>query len=81
MKTISRSELRNRLTRVLRQVEAGESMRVTVDGRPIADLVPIASARRWVPKARVLRLLEHAPLDRGFARDIAAATGATIDDL
>lgn len=81
MKTISLSELRNRLTHVLRQVEAGQSMRIAVNGRPVADLVPIASARTWVTKARVLRLLRHAALDRRFARDIAAAMSATIETL
>jgi len=81
MKTISRSELRNRRTLVLRQVEAGQSTRITVNGKPVADLVPIASARKWVPKARVLRLLRQAALDRRFARDIAAATSAKIENL
>ncbi|MGC1676986.1 MAG: type II toxin-antitoxin system prevent-host-death family antitoxin [Candidatus Binataceae bacterium] len=81
MKTIPQRELRNRISRVLRQVEAGQSLRITVDGRPVADLVPIAGARTWVPKDRVLQLLDRAPLDRKFARDIGAATGATIDDL
>ena len=36
-------ELRNDLGRVLRRVQAGERMRVTLRGRPVADLVPVSS--------------------------------------
>ena len=79
MKTIPRHELRNRLSRVLRQVEAGERMRIIVDGRPVADLVPIVCVRRtFVPRNEVVRLLARAPLDPKFSRDIEGANGATI---
>ena len=82
MKTIPQRELRNRVSRVLRQVEAGESMRITVDGRPVADLIPIGGVRRtFVPIDVVLRLLARAPLDRKFSRDIDGAAGATIEEL
>ncbi len=82
MKTIPQRELRNRVSRVLRQVEAGERLRITVDGRPVADLVPIAGVRRtFVPIDEVLRLLASAPLDRKFSRDMEGAAGATIEEL
>jgi prevent-host-death family protein len=82
MKTIPQRELRNRVSRVLRQVEGGERMRITVDGRPVADLVPIGGVRRtFVPIDEVLRLLARAPLDRNFSRDIEGAAGATIEEL
>lgn len=82
MKTIPQRELRNRISRVLREVEAGERLRVTVDGRPVADLVPIGEGRRtFVPRDEVLFLFLRSSLDRKFSRDIAAATGATIEDL
>jgi prevent-host-death family protein len=38
---IPQRELRNEVGRVLRDVEAGETVRVTVRGRPVADLVPL----------------------------------------
>jgi prevent-host-death family protein len=82
MKTITQRELRNYASRVLRQVEAGERMRITVDGRPVADLVPIGGVRRtFVPRNEVLRLLARAPLDRRFSRDIEGAAGPTIEEL
>ena len=82
MRTIPQRELRNQIARVLREVEAGERLRVTVDGRPVADLVPIVDARRaFVPRDEVARVLAEAPLDRAFSGDIASATGATIEEL
>jgi prevent-host-death family protein len=82
MKTIPQRELRNRVSRVLRQVEAGERMRITVDGRPVADLVPIGGVRRkFVAQDELLDLLARAPLDRKFSRDIEGAAGATVEDL
>lgn len=82
MRTIPQRTLRNHISAVLRQVEAGERLRITVDGRPIADLVPLGGTRRtFVPREALQDLLAGGPLDAGFARDVDAATGATIDEL
>ena len=82
MRTIPQRELRNSIGRVLREVESGERLRITVAGRPVADLVPISGTRPvFVPRADVLRLLNAAPLDAGFRADLDAADGATIDQL
>ena len=82
MKTIPQRELRNHISHVLRQVEAGERMRITVDGRAVAELVPIGGMRRrFVPRDQLIGLLARAPLDRKFARDLAALLGATIEEL
>ena len=81
MKTIPQRELRNRISRVLRDVEAGEHMRITVDGRPVADLIPIGGVRRrFVSKNEVAALLRRAPLDKHFERDLEI-TSATIDEI
>lgn len=82
MRTIPQRELRNQIARVLREVEAGEELRITVGGRPVADLVPIGGTRRvFVPREGVARLLRVAPLDRGFVNDLKAAVGGTVDEL
>ncbi|HTE83177.1 MAG TPA: type II toxin-antitoxin system prevent-host-death family antitoxin [Dehalococcoidia bacterium] len=82
MKTIPQRELRNNISRVLRDVEQGERVRVTVDGRPVADLVPISHGRRtFVPWETIEKILREAPLDPGFRDDIKAAAGGTIDEL
>ncbi len=46
---ISVRELRNQTSAVLRRVEAGERLRVTVDRRPVAELAPLPRRSSWVP--------------------------------
>jgi prevent-host-death family protein len=82
MRTIPQRELRNQIGRVLREVEAGERLRVTVDGRPVADLIPIGGVRRtFVPREEIASLIGAAALDPNFARELDALIGATIDEL
>lgn len=81
VKTIPQRELRNRISQVLRSVERGERMQITVDGRPVAELGPVGGRRRtFVPRDEVLSLLSRASLDRKFERDLRAVD-ATIDEL
>ncbi|MDQ3784306.1 MAG: type II toxin-antitoxin system prevent-host-death family antitoxin [Actinomycetota bacterium] len=81
IREIPQRELRNDISRILREVAQGKSVRVTVKGRPVADLVPVSEGRRLVPRAEVERLLREAPLDEGFKRDVDAVLGATIEEL
>lgn len=76
---VSVRELRNHTAAVLRRVEAGERLRVTVDRRPVAELAPLPSRTTWVPRARLIAGLEQA--DPALARDLADAVGGTIDEL
>lgn len=46
MATIPQRELRNNVSEVLRRAEAGERIVVTVDGRPVAELGPVAGSRQ-----------------------------------
>ena len=81
MREIPQRELRNNVAAVLREVEAGERVRVTVRGRPVADLVPIAERKRGLSPEEVARIVAQVPLDPGFAGDLDAVAGATIDEL
>ena len=81
IREIPQRELRNDISRVLKEVAQGKSLRVTVKGRPVADLVPVSEGRRFVLRAEVERLLREAPLDEGFKRDVDAVLGATIEEL
>lgn len=78
---IPQRELRNNVAGVLREVEAGAHLRITVGGRAVADLVPVPRRKRFVPAAVVQRILSEAPLDPRFARDLARALPDTTDDL
>jgi prevent-host-death family protein len=53
MREIGVRELKATLSGVLHRVEEGESVRVTVRGRPVADIVP-AGARRSDKRLRAL---------------------------
>jgi len=49
---VPQRELRNRTADLLRRVEAGERLRITVHGHPVAELVPLeerAARRTFVP--------------------------------
>lgn len=76
---VSVRELRNRTAEVLRRVEAGSRLRVTVDRRPVAELVPLARRTTWVPRQRVIDALVQA--DPALRDDLADALPDTVDDL
>jgi prevent-host-death family protein len=78
---IPQRELRNNVGAVLREVEAGNPVRVTVRGRPVAELVPLSARKAHLSAAEVRRIIDEAPLDRAFAADVEAVAGATIDEL
>jgi len=46
---VPQRELRNNTAGLLRRVEAGERLRVTVHGHPVAELVPVDRAQQFVP--------------------------------
>jgi prevent-host-death family protein len=43
---VPQRELRNRTADLLRRVEAGERLRITVHGHPVAELVPVEKKQR-----------------------------------
>lgn len=81
MREIPQRELRNNVAAILREVEAGAHLRVTVRGRPVADLVPLSQRPPGLSPSQVIRIVTEAPLDPGFADDVDAAAGARIDEL
>lgn len=76
---VSVRELRNHTAAVLRRVEAGERLRVTVDRRPVAELSPLPARETWVPRQRVLDALVQA--DPALSADLAAALPDRVDKL
>lgn len=54
MATVPQRELRNDTAGLLRRVEAGEIVRITSNGRPVADLVPVERAATFVSLKDVL---------------------------
>jgi prevent-host-death family protein len=46
---IPQRQLRNNTAELLRRVERGEHLRITVHGHPVADLVPVDRPQAFVP--------------------------------
>ncbi len=76
---VSVRELRNHTAEVLRRVEAGERLRVTVDRRPVAELAPLPGRDVWVPRQRAFDALVQA--DAALRNELADALGDTVDEL
>ena len=53
--TIAQRDLRNDVSAILRRVEAGEEFLVTVSGRPVAELRPVAKRGSVASFATALR--------------------------
>ncbi len=71
MRTITQRELRNESTAILRAVQAGQSVMVTRNGTPVAELKPV-SPRRFVPRGAIAQAAATAPpIDAArFRRDV-----------
>jgi prevent-host-death family protein len=76
---VSVRELRNHTSEVLRRVESGERLRVTVDRRPVAELAPLPTRDVWVPRERALGALVQA--DAKLREDLGEALPDTVDEL
>jgi prevent-host-death family protein len=76
---VSVRELRNHTAEVLRRVEAGERLRVTVDRRPVAELTPLPARDQWVPRQRVIAALVQA--DPALRHELADALPDLVDEL
>jgi prevent-host-death family protein len=81
MAAVASRELRNNTRSLLARVEAGESITITVDGRPVATLEPIPHRRRTMPRAEFLQRLERTQPDPGFGDDLRTLAPDTTDDL
>lgn len=75
---VSSRDLRNRTAEVLRRVEAGERVRVNVNRRPVAELVPLGRPR-WFNAAAFQRLIGEAPADPALLSDLAEIRQQTVE--
>jgi prevent-host-death family protein len=81
MTEVASRALRNDTRALLRRVEAGEDVTITVDGRPVAVLRPIAARPRWMSGSEFsLRLSRHQS-DPALTEDLSEMVPDTTDDL
>jgi len=83
MVEVATRELRNDTAGVLRRVEAGETVVITVRGKAVADLVPhrLEDAPRWLSPADVLEIRAIADGDPTWGADLATLRDETTEDL
>ncbi|MBN8868250.1 MAG: hypothetical protein J0H66_00045 [Solirubrobacterales bacterium] len=78
---VSIRELRNSTTKVIDDIENGTALTLTVNKRPVADIVPHQLTRSpWAPSDELRRIVAETPADRGLLGDIAAVREALIED-
>jgi prevent-host-death family protein len=82
MSVVASRDLRNDTAGVLRRVQAGDEVTITVRGRPVAQLTPLRRSRRqWLPRAELVARLRRAQADPGLRDDLARLADDTTDDL
>lgn len=81
MSEVPLRELRAATSAVLRRVEAGERVVVTVDRRPVAALVPLERRRTWVPAHEVWDRIAATAADAEFAAELDRLLPDRVADL
>lgn len=83
MVEVATRELRNDTAGVLRRVESGETVVITVRGKPVANLVPHRpeDAPRWLSPADVMEIRAIADGDPTWGADLAKLRDETTEDL
>jgi len=79
MSDVSARDLRNHTAEVLRRVEAGERLRVNVNRRPVAELVPLTRPV-WSTGPAMERVVREASADAGLLRDLAGVRRQTVEE-
>jgi prevent-host-death family protein len=77
--SVSVRELRNTVSEVLRRVEGGERVTVTVDRRPVAELVPLRR-RRSVSIEEARKVVSRHAADSGLRAELRELLIDTTDE-
>jgi prevent-host-death family protein len=81
MADVASRELRNNTRSVLERVAAGETVTITVDGRPVALLEPVGRRPRWLRRDEFVgRVVSH-QADAGLREDLAKLAPDSTEDL
>ena len=74
-------DLRNHTGRVIDAVQAGERVTLTVNGEPVADIVPHGRRARWLSGPMLNRQLVDRAADPALRQDLDELAGQTLDEL
>lgn len=82
MSEVASRELRNQTRALLDRVANGELITITVDGRPVAALSPVAGRPQWMPRNRFTATILAHQADSELTDDLRSIAGdETTDDL
>jgi prevent-host-death family protein len=81
MVEVASRELRNRTRAVLDQVQSGESITITVDGRPVAVLAPVDRQPRFMPRDEFVRRIVRHQADASLSRELRDLAPDMTDQL
>jgi len=81
MSDVASRDLRNNTRALLDRVEAGESITITVDGRPVATLEPAGRRPRFMARDRFVRDLLSHRADAALRSDLKDLAPDTTDDV
>lgn len=75
MESVGIRELKQNASEVVARAEKGETITITVQGRPVAKIVPINPVKRmWVPAAELAAVMaELGPDTTGWAEELQAS--------
>lgn len=74
-------DLRNRTASVIDAVKAGERVTLTVNGDPLADIVPHGQRTRWLGGAQLREQLRDRAADPDLRHELDELAGQTLDEL
>ncbi len=74
-------DLRNNTRALLSRVEAGESITIRVDGRPVAMLTPLGRRPQWIGRAEFTRRFFENQADSALAEELRELAPDSTNDL
>lgn len=74
-------DLRNRTASVIDAVKAGERVVLTVNGDPLADIVPHGQRTRWLAGEHLREQLRERSADADLRQELDELAGQTLDQL
>jgi prevent-host-death family protein len=78
MADVSSRELRNHTADVLRRVERGEHVRISVNRRAVAEIIPLTRPS-WVRGTAMERLLREAPADAALLEELRTVRDEVVE--
>lgn len=77
---VPQRDLRNHTAALLRRVEQGERLRITVQGHPVAELIPLERRATFVPREILIREFAGLlPADDDFSLGDPGVGDAIVD--